>query len=257
MKMPLHVVLARRERAARLLSEHQYLPISELAKRLGVSVATARRDLVALAGDRQITRTYGGALSDFNSRFPSFRYRHAQHTQEKNKLAQKALPLLRPESVLYMDSGTTLYAFAELLSRSPVTPLRVITPNLPAAELLSTVPGIEVILLGGRLLGRQSVLLGDIALRSLQEWRFDLALMSAEAFDAKGIWNSRPEVIELQRAALARSRKHVFLLGASKLGSTAPHFLLPWKEVHRLFSTAPLASIQKADLPRGAQKKIK
>ena len=45
-----------------------------------MSEATARRDLVVLAGRNQIVRTHGGALSEYNRRFPSFREREALHT---------------------------------------------------------------------------------------------------------------------------------------------------------------------------------
>ena len=41
--------------------------------------------------------------------------------------------------------------------------LTVVTNNLPAAETLAEVPGLQVHLVGGLLLQRQSVLLGDKA----------------------------------------------------------------------------------------------
>ena len=48
MKVPLHVVYARRERLAQMIEQHRYLPVKELCRRLGVSEATLRRDLRAL-----------------------------------------------------------------------------------------------------------------------------------------------------------------------------------------------------------------
>ena len=57
MKVPLHIVKARRARLAQMLKEHQYLPVGEVCARLGISEATARRDLEELeqadAGDRE------------------------------------------------------------------------------------------------------------------------------------------------------------------------------------------------------------
>jgi len=49
MRVPLHVVEARREKLAALIDRHRYLPVHELCRRLGVSEATARRDLASLA----------------------------------------------------------------------------------------------------------------------------------------------------------------------------------------------------------------
>ena len=48
MKVPLHIVLARRERLAQIIEQHRYLPVKELCRRLEVSEATLRRDLAAL-----------------------------------------------------------------------------------------------------------------------------------------------------------------------------------------------------------------
>ena len=56
MKVPLHVVQARRERLGQLLEQHRYLPVKELCRRLGVSEATARRDLAAAIDDLRAAR---------------------------------------------------------------------------------------------------------------------------------------------------------------------------------------------------------
>ena len=58
MRVPLHIVEARRDKLASLIETHRYLPLRELCKRLGVSEATARRDLAELAKrkDRKSTR---------------------------------------------------------------------------------------------------------------------------------------------------------------------------------------------------------
>jgi DeoR/GlpR family transcriptional regulator of sugar metabolism len=70
-KVAYEVVKARRDQLAQLLAEHQYLPLAEVCARLGISEATARRDLTALERDHAITRTYGGAVGDYNRRFDS------------------------------------------------------------------------------------------------------------------------------------------------------------------------------------------
>jgi predicted ArsR family transcriptional regulator len=43
--------------SGQLLEQHRYLPVKELCRRLGVSEATARRDLAALVHEKKITRT--------------------------------------------------------------------------------------------------------------------------------------------------------------------------------------------------------
>ena len=140
----MHVVLARRERLAQLLEQHRYLPVKELCRRLGVSEATARRDLAALVGEKKITRTYGGALREFNDRFPSFRERQARGSKAKGKIARLALPFFEPNRTYFFDSGTTICAVAEAFRDHPVTPVTVVTSNLPVGEMLASIPGVQV-----------------------------------------------------------------------------------------------------------------
>ena len=112
MRVPVHVVEARREKLAALIERHRYLPIGELCRRLDVSEATVRRDLAALASRNKLKRTHGGALAEFNERFPSFRERQASGSRSKAKVARKALGFLKPGGTYFLDSGTTIFALS-------------------------------------------------------------------------------------------------------------------------------------------------
>lgn len=63
MRIPAAVVEARREALADRIANEGYLPLSELCRRMGVSVATARRDLSYLQSRGRISRIRGGALA--------------------------------------------------------------------------------------------------------------------------------------------------------------------------------------------------
>jgi DeoR/GlpR family transcriptional regulator of sugar metabolism len=249
MKVAKHLVEARRRRLAELLQRHRYLGIADLCKEFGISEATVRRDLVFLEKSNLITRTYGGALADYNLRFPSFRSRRATGTSGKQTIARIALELLRPESVIYLDAGTTLFALAEAIRVSPVRPLTCVTSNLPAADLLAEVEGVDVHLLGGQVLLRQSVLLGDDAIRSASFWKFDLALLGAEGMTREGVWNSSPAVVALQKAVIAQSRASAVLLDRTKLGRTAPAFLGGWDILTALLTDASLDALKGEGIP--------
>jgi DeoR/GlpR family transcriptional regulator of sugar metabolism len=77
MKVATSIILARRKSLAELLENHRYLPLAEVCARLGISQATARRDLRVLVREKKITRTYGGALGNFDATFTSFADRRA------------------------------------------------------------------------------------------------------------------------------------------------------------------------------------
>ncbi|MCX6966898.1 MAG: DeoR/GlpR family DNA-binding transcription regulator [Verrucomicrobia bacterium] len=243
MKVPLHIVLARRERLAAMLAQHGYMPVSELCCRLKVSEATARRDLAALAGEKKIKRTYGGAVSEFDNRFPSFLERTGTSRRAKTQIAAAALSYLSPGLTIFLDSGTTMYAIAEAFRAQPVVPLTVVTCNIPVGEMLAAIPGVHVFLVAGQLLARQSTLLGDAAVRSLQFWRFDVAFLSAEGMDQAGIWNSQQAIVAQQKVTLQRSTRSIFCLDGGKLNRQAPDILLPWRDVDVLLTEVPMQKL--------------
>ena len=255
MKVPLHVVQARRERLGQLLQQHRYLPVKELCRQLGVSEATARRDLAALVGEKRITRTYGGALHEFNDRFPSFRERQGRGSRAKGKIAKMALAWFEPNRTYFFDSGTTIFAVAEAFRDHPVTPVTVVTPNLPVGEMLASIPGVQVFQLAGQLLHLQSTLLGETAQKSLEFWNFDVAFLSAEAMDARGLWNSQAAIVELQKVVLQRSGRTVFCIDGSKLSRQAPHFLLPWDRVDALLTDVTDDKLARAGITLGEKQR--
>lgn len=244
MRVPRHIVDARRRRLAELLQRHRYFELSELCKEFGVSEATMRRDLAHLEENKLVTRTYGGALADFNLRFPSFRQRRNIAGDAKRAIAAQALRLLRPEMTVFFDNGTTVFALTEALRQSPIRPLTCVTGNLPVADLLSEVEGLDVHLLGGQVLQRQSVLLGDAACRSAEQWTFDLAFLSAEGMTREGLWNSELAVVALQRAVAAHTKGNLALLDATKLGRTAPQFFAGWDIFTGLLTDATPVALQ-------------
>ncbi|MDD5351204.1 MAG: DeoR/GlpR family DNA-binding transcription regulator [Chthoniobacteraceae bacterium] len=248
MKVPLHIVNARRERLAAMISQYGYMPVSELCRRLQVSEATARRDLAALAGEKKIKRTYGGAVSEFENRYPSFAERRDASRRAKAQIASAALAALTPGLTIFLDAGTTVYAIAEAFRAKPVKPMTVVTSNLPVGEMLAAIPGVSVFLLAGRLLARQSTLLGEAAVKSLQFWRFDVAFLSAEGMDASGIWNSQSDIVEQQKVVVNRSARAVFCLDGSKLNRQAPDILLPWRQVEMLLTDVPFEKLAAAGI---------
>lgn len=253
-----HIVAERRRRLTDLVGRERYLPVSDLAERLGVSEATARRDLAVLGESGRLMRTFGGAiasgpapatLKEFDARFASYADRAAHMGSEKRKIARKAVDLIKPGMTLFLDAGTTAGAVALLLGELPakrVKNLKVVTHSLAVAERLSATEAIEVHLLGGRLLGRQMIVLGDATRRATIAFDIDLACLGAEAVNAKGVFNSHPEVVSLQRHVALRAARSVVLIDSSKLGTKAPERLLMPAEIDLLATDASPAAVRKA-----------
>jgi DeoR/GlpR family transcriptional regulator of sugar metabolism len=241
------IILARRKSLAELL-ENRYLPLAEVCARLGISQATARRDLRVLVREKKITRTYGGALGIFDATFTSFADRRAVDQEVKARLAQEARKFIAENTTCFFDSGTTVFALAEALYREPVPGLRAVTNSLPVAEILGRAQ-VEVHLLGGRFLQRQSILLGPAARRSARLWKFDLVFLGAEGFSQGGIWASEPEVAVFQKTLIAQAKRVIVCAHAAKLGRETGVFLAPWTAKFQLVTDASAAQRARRGLP--------
>lgn len=248
MRVADHVVKARRQRLAGLLARHHYLSLGELCDRLEVSEPTARRDLAALAAEHTITRTRGGALVEYNQKFPSFRDRLGRASAVKRRIGAAAARLLQPGQTVWLDGGTTVYYVAEALADRRPEGLVVVTHNMPAAELLADLGDVDVHLLGGQYFRRTSLLLGPRTVSAARRWRFDVALLGVEGIDPAGLWNSLRDVVSLQRAVIRASGLSVVCADTVKLGRKAPEFLCPMGGVDRILSDAPAAAFGEAGL---------
>ncbi len=248
MRVPRQVVEARRLRLTELLQERGYLPISDLCDELGVSEATARRDLSALESEERITRTYGGALGEFNASFISFRERLREETEAKNAIARTAVSLIKPGMRVYLDAGTTAFSIAQELRRNLPEGLTVITNNLALIEPLGSLPSAKTILLGGQLLERQSVLLGDEAVRAAALQKIDLAFLGAQGMTAEGLWNSQRDIIRLQQAVMKRATLSFFCLDHSKLGHKAPEHLADWSSISALICDLSIPELRRSGI---------
>jgi DeoR/GlpR family transcriptional regulator of sugar metabolism len=240
MRVPRHLVDQRREELRSLIRRDGFLPVAEICRRLGVSEATARRDLVAVEANGHITRTYGGALADYNSAFASHDERSGQARPAKARIAQKAVALVPRTGTIFLDAGTTIQAMARALTnRRDLSHLIVVTNSLAAASVLGGAAGVELHVVGGMFLNRQAALMGPRAIKALGEWSFDAAFLGGEGMDAAGISNSHESVAGFQKSVLRRARRVYFCLDASKLGRATPHRVAAWSGLSALISDTP------------------
>lgn len=245
---------ARREKLRELLATRTYLPVGELVAQLGVSEATARRDLASLAGRQLLHRTRGGAirpyskgLGEFEALFPAVEQRRGVNPAGKHAIATEAARHIKPGETLFLDAGSTCMALAEILGqRSFSKPITVVTINVAAALTLGQADAIRVELLGGRVLGRQAVVVDERGASALSKFTFHSAFISGEGFDGEGVWNSQAAVVALQRAAVRRATRAVALLDHTKLSLAGPVRLCPWRELDLLITDASREALASA-----------
>lgn len=258
MRVPQHIVDLRREELRSLIRRDGFLPVNEICKRLGVSEATARRDLVAVENDGHITRTYGGALAEYNSAIASHDERSGRARPAKARIAEKAVAQIPRTGTIFLDAGTTIQAAARALTRrGDLTGLVVVTNSLAAASVLGGSAGVELHVVGGEFLNRQAALMGERAIKSLREWSFDAAFLGGEGMDATGISNSHESVAAFQKSVLGHAKRVYFCLDASKLGRATPHRVADWSQLSALITDASAKDLAKSSIVLSASKLLR
>jgi DeoR/GlpR family transcriptional regulator of sugar metabolism len=203
------------------LGEQPGLAVSEIARELGVSEMTIRRDFAALEGQALLQRTHGGAvLSEKMILEFDYRERRDKNRAAKRAIALEARKLIRPGHRLILDNGTTTLELAALLQDGK--DLTVITPSLAVASELQHAQGVEVILLGGVIRRGSPDLTGPVTEHCLELFAADIAFQGADGVSLDGvIYNTDLRLSRVDKAMRRLAAQSCLLADHTKLGRTA------------------------------------
>ncbi|MGE3290772.1 MAG: DeoR/GlpR family DNA-binding transcription regulator [Geminicoccaceae bacterium] len=208
------------------------LVAAALAQELDTSEDTIRRDLRELAAAGRVQRVHGGALPPSPALLP-LAARRERATEAKERLASAALALIREGQVLLLDGGTTNLALAQRLP--PTLRLTVVTPSPAIALALAEHPGVELVLLGGRLDRASQTVVGAAAIDAVRSVRPDLCILGVCSLAAEiGVSVAGYEEAELKRAMAEGAREVAALLTTDKLATAAPFLVGPIDLLHRI-----------------------
>jgi DeoR/GlpR family transcriptional regulator of sugar metabolism len=214
----LDLAATRRQRLGALVDARRAVRLEELSGALGVSQATVRRDLNALAATGRLRRVHGGAVAvDQRVDEPHFDVKAGAAAEEKARIAARAIELLSPGDTVYLDSGSTVLGVARLLhgwSR-----LTVVTNSLPVAtELVGRGP--RLIVIGGELRVTSRALVGPLTRQLLDVLRLDRALMGTFALSLEdGLTTTDPSEAYTKELVMRRAREVILLADATKMGT--------------------------------------
>ncbi|HZF84825.1 MAG TPA: DeoR/GlpR family DNA-binding transcription regulator, partial [Burkholderiaceae bacterium] len=145
-----------------------------LSESLGLSEDTIRRDLRELAAQGRLQRVHGGALPVAPAE-ADFAGRQRLAPQEKVAIGRAAAAMVQPGQVVFVDGGTTAVQLARHLP--PALRATVVTHSPSVAVELVEHPGVEVILIGGRLFKHSVVAVGAAAVEAIARIHADLYFM--------------------------------------------------------------------------------
>ncbi len=192
--------------------------VGSLARRLGVSAETVRRDLVALESRGLLRRIHGGALAPERPITELSRgERAAERVAEKRRIANAAVHELGDARVILLDAGTTTAEVVDLLPAD--RELTVVTNDAAIALRVAVRPGLRVLHTGGALRSATLAAVGPWASDHLAGIGADVAFVAASGISAhRGLTVSNLEDAEIKRAMLAAAPRGLVLADHSKVG---------------------------------------
>lgn len=216
-------VMLARQRQARILErvrEDGAVRVAELARELGVSDMTIRRDLDVLSDRGLLDKVHGGATTteDHSPFEPTFVAKSSRQQAEKDAIAVAAASLVEPGMAIALSAGTTTHALARRLVDTPR--ITVVTNSIPVSDVLhhGGRPDQTIILTGG-VRTPSEALVGPFAVAALRTVHVDLVFMGVHGMDPHSGFTC-PNLLEADtdRALIEAGRRLVVCADHTKWG---------------------------------------
>lgn len=241
----------RRNAIVELINEKGTVSFSQIKKAFpNVSEMTLRTDLRLLDEAKRILRIHGGARSvevligtdDFLKR------KSVRNIPEKQRIAQKALGLLRADTTVYLDSGST----ATVLARQfPDQSCLIYTTGLSCATELADLTKPTVMLPGGQLNRYSQSVFGYSAIRELERVNFHQTFLGITGYHpGAGFTCGISDEAILKQTAIRQSEQVILLMDSSKVGVKCSFHVCGLADIHILVSDGNLPEEMLAECRR-------
>lgn len=228
----------RREIILEALAGDGSVGVSDLAKRLGVTVVTVRADLVALEEEGVLVRTHGGALPAFH---PKIAARTREDKERKAAIAKAAAAEIANGDTVIISAGTTTALIAKyLLGKRDI---HIVTNNTLVLAYARTNPQLRVTLVGGEFRSSEEGLVGPMALASLDQFHVSKTFIGIDGASVKqGFTAHFLESADLVRKMAEQADEVVVISTSTKFGKPGFARILPFNGVDTLITDAQLST---------------
>lgn len=208
----------RQEQILKQLEIKRAVEVASLAKELGISESTIRRDINELHQMGKLKKVFGGAISlsggmTFGS--TDVKVRAHINVEEKEQIAKYAATMVQEEDFVFIDAGTTTERMIPYLDKKSVT---YVTNGIVHAKKLIE-RGLDAYIIGGLLRPSTEAAIGTGAIESIKRYNFTKCFMGTNGVDLERGF-STPDIGEaaVKAAVMKRSDKAVVLADHTKFG---------------------------------------
>lgn len=207
------------------LSKEKKVFVTTLAKELGVTPETIRRDLDILESEKKLQRIHGGAVKYHQTNNePHFVKKMNLYANEKRAIGKKTAEFIKDGDTVMIDVGTTTIHLAS--SISGVRGVTIVTNSLAAAqELNNRLENKEfegkVIVLGGVTNPEQKSIVGALTCKFLENFRFDKVFLSCGGISIDSVSDYDCEECVVSSVMVERANQVFLMADSSKLDNEA------------------------------------
>ena len=238
----------RRREILGLLDSKGRVTIEEVVSRFGVSAVTARGDLDTLSQTGALVRSHGGGLRPLGAS-PDFplKIRETIHHDEKVRIAQAAIQLIRPYQTVLLCSGSTSAELANQIRKARPENITIITYALNIAAKLADLPDLSLVMVGGILRHVSSALVGPHAEQMMDSLHADHCFLGTVGLDPVfGLTTLDIMEAQLNRKMIKSAKEVTVLADSSKFGHRSLSPISDFLSIRRLITDigAPRDSVE-------------
>ena len=207
----------RQDKILEHLRSHSFVSVSELARELGCSSMTVRRDLKRFESEGLLDRSHGGGVATDKVRLEfALAERSTSNVNEKNAIGRAASELVKSGDSILLGTGTTTLAMARHLHHH--RGVTVVTTSLAVVAALLHAPGVECMLLGGLVRDNSPDLFGPLLEENLERIRPDWAFVGCDGLSLEaGLTASDPRIARVPSIMIKNASRTALLTDSSKV----------------------------------------
>lgn len=212
----------RQEQILKQLEIKRAVEVASLARELGISESTIRRDINELHQMGKLKKVFGGAISlsggmAFGT--TNVEVRERINIAEKELIAKYAATMICENDFVFIDAGTTTERMIPYLDKKSVT---YVTNGIVHAKKLIE-RGLDAYMIGGLLRPSTEAAVGSGAIESIQQYNFTKCFVGTNGVDLERGF-STPDIGEaaVKTAVMKQSEQSVVLADHTKFGVISP-----------------------------------
>lgn len=231
----------RKKEILNIIERSDTVSYQEIAKALNVSAMTIRRDVAELAQENVVIKEHGG-IRKASFRVKTTDEKRALFPEEKDYIATIAADLIAPNSVIYLDAGTTVLALAKHLKNDHK---HIITNSLFTFNWLIDQQFENVLLTGGEFVATTEEFHGIHAERLVKDFSIDYAFLATNGLIDNNLTTFSPFSGRLQSTVIKQSKTIYLLADHSKFGNSDAYIYGKLSQIDAIISDTNLSSATK------------